>query len=796
MTQRIAVSVVADSRDAVRGFREAGDQAQGMGARFVKAAAATAALAAGFAAVKVGQFLTGAVKGASDLGEAASKVGVVFGDGADDIKAWAATAATSLGSTQQQALDAASAFALYGKQAGLMGKELTGFAKQNTALATDLASFFNTTAEDASAAMASAFRGENDPIERYGVLINDAAVKTEAFKLGLIKTTKDAITPQNRVLAVQSLILAQTSAAQGDFTRTQAGLANQTRIAKAQFDGFKTTVGQALLPVVTTLATILTTKLMPALNQLWATHGPAITAFLQKMADQLANVDFGKIADQLGGLVTSGLDSLKNIDIGAGVSAAADAAGRLAPVLTQIGPELAKVKAEAGPAFSDSMNVFGTVMRFAADNADVLAKALPYLAVGYGVVKVAQIGANAAAAVSPVLRIAEVFANRRLAASNLELIATMRAQSAAAKVSAASTATDTAATNVGALTRVRSAVATVAATTATIAASAATKAAAAAQWLFNAAMSANPIGIVIAIIVALVAAFIIAYQKSETFRNIVDGALRAVGAAFAWLWDGVKKVFGWLADNWPLVLAIITGPIGLAVLFVVRNWDTIKEKTVAVFTAISSFLGGIWDWIKAKFQQGVAALLTIWAGITALYDKAIAVRDQVAAAFAGLVDRVIGVGKDIMNGLVRGLDAGIGWVRDKVKGLAGLIPDWLKSALGISSPSKVTADIGRNIMRGLTGGMQRQLPALRRTVVAAAGAISGLAVSPAVALRAGMPAIADGAIGGRGVTSITNVNVAVTPLSDPAEVGRQVVKAVQAHQDQVGRTYLAAGTVG
>lgn len=47
----------------------------------------------------------------------------------------------------------------------------------------------------------------------------------------------------------------------------------------------------------------------------------------------------------------------------------------------------------------------------------------------------------------------------------------------------------------------------------------AVKAWTAAQWLFNAAMTANPIGIVIAAVAALVAGFILAYQKVDWFRE-------------------------------------------------------------------------------------------------------------------------------------------------------------------------------------------------------------------------------------------------------------------------------------
>lgn len=66
-----------------------------------------------------------------------------------------------------------------------------------------------------------------------------------------------------------------------------------------------------------------------------------------------------------------------------------------------------------------------------------------------------------------------------------------------------------------------------------------------AQTALNAVMSANPIFLVVAALVALTAGFIIAYKKSETFRNVVDGAMSGVRTAFGWVGDK----FTWLTDK-------------------------------------------------------------------------------------------------------------------------------------------------------------------------------------------------------------------------------------------------------
>jgi hypothetical protein len=99
--------------------------------------------------------------------------------------------------------------------------------------------------------------------------------------------------------------------------------------------------------------------------------------------------------------------------------------------------------------------------------------------------------------------------------------------------------------------------------------SAATKAYTAVQWLLNAAMSANPLVIVIGLLVAMAVAFVVLYNRSETFRRIVNGALHAVLAAIQFVW-------GWVKKNWPYLLGMLGGPFGLAVVFILRHWKQVK----------------------------------------------------------------------------------------------------------------------------------------------------------------------------------------------------------------------------
>lgn len=195
---------------------------------------------------------TAAVNYASDLQETKSKASVIFGEMTDDLMAWSSTSATALGQSQRQALDGASNFAIFGKAANLADTDLLNFAKTNTELASDLASFFNTSPEEAINALGAAYRGESEPIRKYGVLLNEAALQQQALEMGLISQL-GPLTQQQRILAAHELIMKQTAVAQGDFARTADGVANQTRIMRAQFEDAAATLGNQLLPYATQL---------------------------------------------------------------------------------------------------------------------------------------------------------------------------------------------------------------------------------------------------------------------------------------------------------------------------------------------------------------------------------------------------------------------------------------------------------------------------------------------------------------------------------------------------------------
>ncbi len=264
-----------------------------------------APIAATFGAMAIADFFKDAVNGASDFVEQGAAVGQVFGKGAEAIKKEAENAATGLGQSKTQFLEAAKTFGVYGNAAGLAGEDNAKFSTDLVKLATDLASFNNTPVDEAIQALGAGLRGESEPLKRFGILMNEDALQAAALKAGIVEMNVDVVklekaqinaekaqakyneavkkfgpdsmeakeaqnklaesnialgiaskgkvdklTAEQKVLAANYLIMEQTKTQQGDFGRTSEGLANQQRILDANMANLAITVGTFLLPAI------------------------------------------------------------------------------------------------------------------------------------------------------------------------------------------------------------------------------------------------------------------------------------------------------------------------------------------------------------------------------------------------------------------------------------------------------------------------------------------------------------------------------------------------------------------
>lgn len=246
-------------------------------AMFRSAALGGAAVIAGGAMA-----LKSVVESASNLEEARSKVDAIFGPaGQAQVDQWAKKAAGAFGQSKTQATEAIGTYGNLLTSFGIGNQDALEMSTTLTGLASDLASFNNTSVDEAITALRSGLSGETEPLKRYGVALDDASLKAKALALG-ISDGKSVLTPAQKAQAAYALVLERTKNAQGDFARTSGGLANQQRIFAARWENLKVTIGQGLLPVVN--------KLMPVVGRLFASIEP----FAQRMGPRMNEV-FAKL---------------------------------------------------------------------------------------------------------------------------------------------------------------------------------------------------------------------------------------------------------------------------------------------------------------------------------------------------------------------------------------------------------------------------------------------------------------------------------------------------------------------
>ena len=202
----------------------------------------------GIGKIAVDQFRK-AIDAGSGLNETVAKSSVVFGKGAAEVEKWGDKAATAMGQSKQQAMEAAATYGNLFQAFGIGQADAQKMSTSLVQLASDLASFNNTSVDDAIAALQSGLTGETEPLKRYGVALSDVRLKQEALAQGIITSTSQALTPAQKSMAAYALVMKDTALAQGDFARTSDGAANQARISAAKIQDAQADLGSNLVPV-------------------------------------------------------------------------------------------------------------------------------------------------------------------------------------------------------------------------------------------------------------------------------------------------------------------------------------------------------------------------------------------------------------------------------------------------------------------------------------------------------------------------------------------------------------------
>lgn len=249
-----------------------------------------------------------------------------------------------------------------------------------------------------------------------------------------------------------------------------------------------------------------------------------------------------------------------------------------------------------------------------------------------------------------------------------------------------------------------------------------------AQWLFNAAMNANPIGIIIAAITGLAAAFIYLWHTSDSFRtfwiDLWEVSKQTFSDFFAIVFtllemadDELKKYADIFSDTVRKTLKAIFGFLEKIDKELKRYADIFSGTVRKVLKAIFGFLEEANDVVSAipgkigeALMNAVKKVGSVGADLIAKGRKIVTdFYDVVVNKIKEIPGKMTSIGSDIVRGLWNGIKDMIGWVKGKIDGFSESVLNGIKDFFGVKSPSKVMEKvIGNNLVSGLVAGIENK----------------------------------------------------------------------------------------
>lgn len=218
-------------------------------------------------------------------------------------------------------------------------------------------------------------------------------------------------------------------------------------------------------------------------------------------------------------------------------------------------------------------------------------------------------------------------------------------------------------------------------------------------------------------------------ESAQRFQEAMRGlalATQSLGRAFVdsgvleLLTSLVTKVTEWISalnaanpglTRFILVaggLAAALGPVLVVMGVLATALAAIGAPVAAVIAGIVALTAAVvafWPEIKQAAEAVRQFALDVGEAFMQAVEMARERTSEMFAYLGGLKDQFVAIGRDIIDGMLSGLREKWQSVKEWFSGLADSIPQWVRDKLGIHSPSTVFAEIGQNIMQGLSGGL-------------------------------------------------------------------------------------------
>lgn len=183
-------------------------------------------------------------------------------------------------------------------------------------------------------------------------------------------------------------------------------------------------------------------------------------------------------------------------------------------------------------------------------------------------------------------------------------------------------------------------------------------------------LAANPIVLIIGAIIAVVVALVMLYNKSEGFRELVNGI---VGAVVGFIQGAIATVVSFFQGMWTTLTSIIGGIVG----FVQGVWG-----------AVVGFISGIPGWVNDNIIQPVVGFIGgILSTINTVLTKIFLVIVNVMSGIANwiktnVIDRIVGFFQAGWNAVKAGVQALAGGIKSVFGTISGVIKAPINAIIG------------------------------------------------------------------------------------------------------------------
>lgn len=283
--------------------------------------------------------------------------------------------------------------------------------------------------------------------------------------------------------------------------------------------------------------------------------------------------------------------------------------------------------------------------------------------------------------------------------------------------------------------------------------------------IVNAVMLLSPFTWIVLGIVALIAVIILCVKHWDKIQA-------AMGRL--WSWIRGKFVAGWDYVKTKVLAAVQALARGNQL--VVDKIRSLLGKLVSYFTGLPGrILGAVGRFNRLLYTKGRELIAGASSGIVdrwaSLREWVRGLAGRVVSAVGNTGRKLYSAGRDLILGMLEGIRAYAGRLISAVTGPISDAIGSAKSLLGISSPSRVFAQIGKFTMQGYADGVGRYARQARDAVQGALDP-SGMQLS---------------AVGAGGAGNVYQITVEIAPGGDLVAAGRAVVAAIEAYEQAGGR---------